>query len=604
MRRWLGWVFKAAGVLGVLAVAVVWHQWNFRPWSLDLFYQRTFLQYALDDPQMLSSMRILPRWLDWYSDDLTDVSLERQDRLRARLRESLETLHSYDREVLDAEARLSYDVLDYFLQMQVEGDRFRFHNYPANQLFGFQNGLPTFMATQHPIQTVGDAEDYNSRLDQFDTYFAQQLEGMRLRVERGIIPPAFVIDKVLDETRAFVATPPEKNLLYTNLEEKLERIEPALDAGQKQRILGTARQRIEKVVYPAMQSLIDFYAELRPRARPNNGVWDLPDGDDYYAWAVRMHTTTDMSPDEVHALGLAEVARIEAEMDAILRAEGLTEGSIGERVDQIARRPDQLYPDTEEGRAQILADYQAIIDEIDAGLEPYFGLRPKSGVRVERVPVFREKTAPGAYYNAPAFDGSRPGVFYVNLRSVREVPRFSMRTLAYHEGIPGHHFQKALQQEARGVPFFRKVLGFTAFAEGWALYAERLAWEMGYQQNPLDNLGRLQAEMFRAVRLVVDSGLHHKRWTREQAIDYMREKTGMPETDVVAEIERYLVMPGQALAYKVGMNTLLRLREEARQELGERFDLKAFHDLVLGGGDLPLKLLERRVRDWIAARKA
>ena len=407
--------------------------------------------------------------------------------------------------------------------------------------------------------------------------------------------------KVLAETRGFVGTSPDKNMLFTTLVDKLEKMDPPMEAGQRQRVLNTTRQRIEQVVYPAMQTLVDYYADLLPKARDNNGVWDLPDGDAFYAYRVREQTSTTMTPDEVHELGLAEVARIEAEMDAILQAEGLTEGTIGERVDQIAMREDQLYPDTDEGRAQILADYQTIIDEIDAGLDPYFGVRPKAGVKVERVPEFREKTAPGAYYNAPSFDGSRPGIFYANLRSVREVAKFTMRTLAYHEAIPGHHFQTAIQQELEGVPMFRRLLGFTSFSEGWALYAERLAWEIGFQDKPLDNLGRLQAEMFRAVRLVVDSGMHHKRWTREQAIDYMREKTGMSETDVVAEIERYLVMPGQALAYKVGMNTILRLREEAKATLDERFDLKAFHDLVLQGCDLPLTLLESRVHQWVSS---
>lgn len=602
MWRWLRWPVRLLVLMLVVGAGVVWHQWNFKPWSLDTFYQRAFLQYAIDDPQMLSSMRILPSWLDWYSDELTDVSLARGDRMRQKLHDDLATLRSYDREALDADGKLSYDVLEYFLAIQQEGDPYRFHNYPANQLFGFQSGLPTFMATQHPVSAQGDADAYNARLDQFDTYFAQQMEGLQLRVEKGIVPPAFVIEKVLAEARGFVATRPEDNILYTSLVEKLDKLDPPLEAGQRQRILSATRQRIDQVVYPAMQDLIDYYAELQPKARPNNGVWDLPDGPAFYAWAVRQHTTTSMTPDEVHDLGLAEVARIEAEMVAILQGEGLIEGSVGERVDQIASRADQLYPDTDEGRAQILVDYQTMIDEIDAGLGPYFGKRPKAGVRVERVPEFRQKTAPGAYYNSPAFDGSRPGVFYANLRSVKEIPRFGMRTLAYHEGIPGHHFQKALQQEATGVPFFRRVLGFTAFAEGWALYAERLAWEIGFQERPLDNLGRLQAEMFRAVRLVVDTGMHHKRWSREQAIDYMREKTGMPPTDVVAEIERYLVMPGQALAYKVGMNTLLRLREEARSALGERFDLRAFHDVVLTGGDLPLTLLEQRVHEWIAAQ--
>lgn len=602
MWRWLKWPVRLVVLLVVVGAGVVWHQWNFKPWSLDTFYQRAFLQYAIDDPQMLSSMRILPPWMDWYSDELTDVSLARGEQMRQKLRDDLATLRSYDREALDADGKLSYDVLEYFLSIQEEGDPYRFHNYPANQLFGFQSGLPTFMATQHPVRAQGDADAYNARLDQFDTYFAQQMEGIRLRVDKGIVPPTFVVEKVLAEARSFVSSKPEDNILYTSLVDKLDKLEPPLEAGQRQRILATTRQRIEQVVYPAMQTLVDYYAELLPNARPNNGVWDLPEGEAFYAWAVRQHTTTSMTPDEVHELGLSEVARLEAEMDVILQGEGLVEGTIGERVDQIASRPDQLYPDTDAGREQILADYQAMIDEIDAGLDPYFGKRPKAGVRVERVPEFREKTAPGAYYNSPAFDGSRPGVFYANLRSVKEIPKFGMRTLAYHEGIPGHHFQKALQQEATGVPFFRRVLGFTAFAEGWALYSEQLAWEIGFQDEPLNNLGRLQGEMMRAVRLVVDSGMHHKRWTREQAIDYMREKTGMPLTDVTAEIERYLVMPGQALAYKVGMNRILALREEARQTMGERFDLKAFHDVVLTGGDMPLTLLEKRVRDWAAGQ--
>jgi uncharacterized protein (DUF885 family) len=297
------------------------------------------------------------------------------------------------------------------------------------------------------------------------------------------------------------------------------------------------------------------------------------------------------------------VARIEAEMDVILSGEGLSLGSVGARVQGISKRPDQLYPDTDAGRTQIINDFQSIINEIDNGLTPYFNIRPKMGVEVERVPQFREQTAPGAYYNPPAFDGSRPGVFFINLRNTDEVAKFGMRTLAYHEGIPGHHFQIAIQQEMKGVPIFRKVLPFTAFAEGWALYSERLAWEAGFQKQPLDNLGRLQAEMFRAVRLVVDTGMHYKHWTREQSIAYMLEKTGMPETDVVAEIERYLVMPGQALAYKVGMNKILELRERAKTELGPKFDIKAFHDVVLSGGSMPLALLEQRVDAWIAKQK-
>ena len=310
-----------------------------------------------------------------------------------------------------------------------------------------------------------------------------------------------------------------------------------------------------------------------------------------------------MTPAEVHDLGLSEVARISAEMDVILRDQGLTEGSIGERVQQLARQPEQMYANTAEGKAAMIAGYQAILDEVNANLGDAFNRRPKLGVEVKAVPAFSEKTAPGAYYQDGAFDGSRPGVFYANMRDPGETPKFAMRTLAYHEGIPGHHFQITIAQELQDVPFFRRVLPFTAYSEGWALYAERLAWELGFEKDPLDNLGRLRDEMMRAVRLVVDSGIHYKRWTREQAIAYMLENTGMGEGDVTAEIDRYLVNPGQALAYKAGMLKILALREKAKQELGDKFKLGEFHDQVLTHGALPLSLVERVIDDWIARTK-
>ena len=603
IRKLLLRLFQGLLVLMLAGTLLLAHTVYFKPLRINWFYERVFAEYALQDPELLSSLRMLPAWLDWYSDDLTDASLAHEDRLRAKLREDLEMLRSYDPAAMNPDERLSYDMLDYFVSMQVEGDRFHHHDYPLNQLFGAQNELPTFMATQHPVGSVKEGENYVARLRKFPTKFHQVLEGVRARETEGIVPPTFVVEKVLTEMRAFVAQPPRENVLYSSLAEKIGSAS-AIGDGDRERLLAQAESAITDMVYPVYREMIAYYEQLLPKTQGNHGVWALPDGDAYYRWAVRDQTTTDMTPEAVHALGLREVARIEAEMDAILRAEGLTEGSVGARTREIGRRPDQLYPDTDAGRARILADYQAIIDEIDAGLDPYFDVRPKMGVRVERVPEFREKTAPGAYYYPPAFDGSRPGIFYANLRNVAEVQKFGMRTLAYHEAIPGHHFQTTIQQELEGVPTFRKVLPFTAFSEGWALYAERLAWEIGYQDQPLDNLGRLQAEMFRAVRLVVDTGLHHQRWTREHAIEYMSEKTGMPETDVVAEIERYLVLPGQALAYKVGMNRILELRERARAALGDGFDLRGFHNVVLTGGDMPLTLLEQRVDAWIAAEKS
>ena len=295
--------------------------------------------------------------------------------------------------------------------------------------------------------------------------------------------------------------------------------------------------------------------------------------------------------------------RISTEMDAILKDKGLSEGSIGARVQQLAHEPESTFPNTPEGKAAMLKRYQAILDEVNVGLGDAFDVRPTLGVEVKAVPEFAEKTAPGAYYEPGSFDGTRPGAFYANMRDTAETPEWAMRTLAYHEGIPGHHFQISIAQELKGVPFFRRVLPFTAYAEGWALYAERLTWELGFEKDPLDNLGRLRDEMMRAVRLVVDSGIHYKHWTREQAIQYMMENTGMAESDVTAEIERYFVAPGQALAYKAGMLKILELREKAKQALGPAFKLSEFHDQVLTHGSLPLALLERVIDDWIKTKQ-
>lgn len=600
--KFLAWTLLAV-ILAATALGL--HTAYGKPLKIGWFYERVFIEYALDDPEMLTSLRMLPPWLNWYGDDLTDRSPARARAMQEKLSDDLATLRSYDRADLDESNQLSYDILEYFLAIQQEGERFHQHNYPLNQLFGVQNELPSFMAAQHAIQSEGDAQDYVARLGKFPAMAEQVMAGLREREQAGILPPTFVVEKVLAEMRAFTGVPATDNVLYTSFADRLAKLdEDAVSTDERTALLAEVEAAISGQVYPAYQVFIAYYDELLPKTTGNHGVWALPDGADFYAWSARMHTSTDMTPAQIHQLGLDEVARIEAEMNQILVGEGLVEGSIGERVQQIATRPDQLYPDTDEGRAAIIADFTRIIEEIDGGLDGVFNVRPRQGVEVERVPEFREKTAPGAYYQPPAFDGSRPGKFFINLRNTAEVARFGMRTLAYHEAIPGHHFQTTIQQELTGVPTFRKVLPFTAFSEGWALYTEQLAWELGFQDEPLDNLGRLQGEMMRAVRLVVDTGMHDKRWTREQAIAYMLEKTGMPETDVVAEIERYLVMPGQALAYKVGMQKILELRARAKDRLGEKFDLAAFHDLVLTGGDLPLALLEQRVDAWIGEQAA
>jgi uncharacterized protein (DUF885 family) len=381
----------------------------------------------------------------------------------------------------------------------------------------------------------------------------------------------------------------------------LEKMETAgLPRNEQQRIADEARVRIEDTVYPAYRRLIAYFEQLDDKVEDNHGVWALPDGDALYALAIKLFTTTDYSADYIHEFGLAEVDRIQAEILGILQQEGW-DVSAGFTVvmQELSERDEFYYSDTTEGREAILADYRAIIDEVSESLDPYFDIQHATPVEVDRIPEFREKTAPGAYYQRPAFDGSRPGTFYANLYDIKATPKYTMRTLAYHEAIPGHHFQIDIQQQQKDLPFFRRMIPFTAYTEGWALYAERVAWELGLQEDRYDNIGRLQAELFRAVRLVVDTGIHAKRWSREQAIDYMMRNTGTTESDVVAEIERYFVMPGQALAYKIGMTKILELRELAQSELGDRFDMRQFHNVVLSNGALPLNILEEVVLDYI-----
>lgn len=602
LLKWSSWLLLSLPLLVGLAFVQVWY---FKPVTIDLFYGKVFAKFGLRSPEMLSYMRILPSWMDFYSDDLADASMAEEALGAQMVKEHLETLRRYDRSSLDREGQLSYDVLENFLASQVDGDAFRGYDFPVNQMQGIQSGLPSFMTDAHQVNNLHDARNYIARLDKFPRKFDQVIEGLDHYQGKGIIPPQFTVEKVIKQMQDFRAAPATENTLYVSFKEKLDKL-PAgeIDAATQTELLAGVQTAIENSVYPAYQRMIEHFNALLPKAQGNYGAWHLPNGDAYYAWCIRQHTTTDMSAEQIHQIGLDEVARIGAQMDAILRDQGLAEGSIGDRVRQLSADPAQLYPDTEGGRIAIVADYQEILDEVNSGLGEAFDIRPESGVEVRPVPKFSEATAPGAYYQTGAFDGSRPGVFYANLRDVSETPKFGMRTLSYHEGIPGHHFQLSIAQELKGVPFFRRVLPFTAFAEGWALYAERLAWELGFEKQPLDNLGRLIAEMMRAVRLVVDTGIHAKHWTREQAIAYMLENTGMGETEVTAEIERYFVAPGQALAYKIGMLKILELRERAKAELGDKFDLKQFHNQVLTHGSLPLNLLERVVDDWIAKVKA
>ncbi|MBW3163095.1 DUF885 domain-containing protein [Ferrimonas balearica] len=600
------WIALALLTVLVVGGGLAAHEWYAKkPLFFRVFVDREMVKMAFDSPETLTSLGFLESLgVKGHNARLDDDSPAKADEMLERVSDIRATILEYDDASLNESDRLSKEIALYLLDFAEESKPYRYHNYPVNQLFGIQNGYPSFMEAQHQVQSVEDAENYLARLDAVALKFEQNLEGIKLRTDRGIIPPRFVIERVLTEMNDFVATPAQDNILYTSLQTKLAET-AEVTAQQRTELLAEAERRIRDSVYPAYQMLIDYFAGLRDVAGDDDGFWHLPQGEEAYALALKLFTTTDYSADQIHQLGLQEVARIQAEILEILTTQGYqTDAGFTPAIEALAADPRFYYEDNDAGRAEILKDYQAILDEIAAGLDDAFNIRPQAGMEVVRIPEFKEKTAPGAYYQQPAIDGSRPGRFFANLYDIKATPSYSMRTLAYHEGIPGHHFQIALGMEQEGLPFFRRMSPFTAYVEGWALYSEQLAWELGFQDNPFDNVGRLQAELFRAVRLVVDTGIHHQRWTRQEAIDYMRANTGMALSDVTAEIERYIVMPGQATAYKVGMMKILELRSKAQQQLGEQFDLRDFHDVVLQNGAVPLSILERLVDDYIEQKQA
>lgn len=592
-------------VLVLLLVALAAHEWFAKkPFFFRAFLDRSVVKMAFESPETLTSLGFLESvGITGHNAELDDDSTEAMDKTFAQVRDLRETLLSYSDADLDENQRISKDIALYLADFALVSEPYRYHNYPLNQLFGVQNGYPSFMQAQHQVHSVGDAENYLSRLQKVKLKFAQTLEGLKIREAKGIIPPKFVIERVLTEMNDFVATPIQDNILYSSFKTKLA--DTDISADEQARLLAAAEADIKGYVHPAYQLFIDYLTQLQAKAGTDDGYWALPNGNLAYEQLLKFFTTTNYTADEIHAKGLAEVDRIQNEIMTILAAEGydISQG-FSVAIEALAADPKFYYEDSDAGRAQILVDYQAILDEVNAGLGDAFRIRPEAGMEVVRIPEFKEKTAPGAYYQQPAIDGSRPGRFYANLYDIKATPKYGMRTLAYHEGIPGHHFQIAVAMELEGMPLIRKMAPFTAYIEGWALYSERLAWELGFQKDPFDNIGRLQAELFRAVRLVVDTGIHHSRWTREQAIDYMKKNTGMSDRDVTAEIERYIVMPGQATAYKVGMMKILELREKAKLALGDKFDLRDFHDVVLKNGAVPLDILETLVDRYIADKKS
>jgi uncharacterized protein (DUF885 family) len=602
--RITGWAALALCVaLGYAGYRTVWG----KPFSMNMLANRQALEFLMRNPEVFTQIGITDgSFLDHHSGKLAPYTLKERDGDYAQLAKFQKEVDEFDRAKLDRNDQVTYDILLDQYQTGLSFKRFDWLSadgslYAISPMFGVETELPSFMQTTHVVRNDKTARNYVERLRAMGDKLDEVTADMQRQAKAGVVLPAALLERSLIVIQDTVAAKPEANALVTSFVERMNKVK-SLDGPRKQQLEREAVEALKTRVYPAYARMSAALVALKPAAAAQGaGVGRLPEGAAYYADMLKQATTTDYTPAQVHALGLAEVTRISAEMDTLLKAQGLAAGSVGARMTALGRDPRFLYPNDDDGRKQALERYQQILDEVSARMPEYFRSLPAKHLTVERVPASQEKGTSGAYYQQAAMDGSRPGMFFANLRDMKEVPQWGMKTLAYHEGIPGHHFQISIALGLKDLPLIRQQTLYTAYAEGWALYAEEFAAEIGmYKDDPWGDLGRLQLELLRAARLVVDTGLHAEGWSREQAIDYMVSTTGMAEGDVTSEVERYMALPGQACAYKVGELKILELREKAKAALGPKFNLKDFHAVILENGGVPLTVLEQLVNEWIA----
>ena len=571
---------------------------------LNALMERGYQELVLSDPEYRTSLGLDTGAHAAAKSQLLDRSPAGLRERQRQFRQFNRDLAAIDRTALSGMDAVNYDTLKHYGDTVIHAyDTFDYgtHSWPepytVSQLGGTYQGIPDFLDSQHRIETRDDAEAYLSRLSAFARELDNETGRLRSEYAADIVPPDFAIDKTLQQIGNLTGTPAAQSVLTSSLARRTA----------EKGVAGDWAARAERIVagevYPALGRQAETIRAQRAGAVHDAGVWRLPKGEDYYAYGLRYATTTRMSADEIHRLGLDQIAELSSRVGGILRGQGMTQGTIAERMRALGSDPRFVYPNTDAGKAQLLADLNLQMADISRRLPAYFGRLPRAGVEIKRVPTTIEAGAPGGYYQQPTLDGSRPGAYYINLRDTAEWPKWSLPTLTYHEASPGHHHQIALALEAEGIPMLRRLLNFSAYSEGWGLYAEQLADEMGvYEDNPFGRVGYLQSFMFRAARLVVDTGLHHKRWSREQGIRYMVDALGDQESSIATEVERYSVWPGQATSYKVGQTRWLQLREGARRRLRTAFDIRAFHDVTLAAGAMPLDVLERVVDDWVAQR--
>lgn len=566
-------------------------------------FERAFQDTVDRNPEFQTALGIKKDYGAW--NDRSDA--REIDDLARRLGFLAELKRTIDFDQLDASSQLSYRLFEYETEQQARGFPFRHNGYVIDQTGGPLTEVPSLLITQHRVDDLGDARAYIERLRGIKALFAQIGERLHDQAERGIIPPRWVFPRAAEVGRNVIAGQPfddssSGSPLWADFQEKVGELKE-LDEATRGELLREAQAALVEVVRPAYRALLEQWDQLEARAPHEDGVWRFADGAAYYDYLLAAWTTTPLTAEQIHATGLAEVERIQGEMRERMRDVGFT-GDLQAFFAHLREDGRFYLPATPEGRQEYLDRAKAVVDDMRGRLDQLFITKPRADIVVKATEEYREKNAPKAFYQVPAPNGSRPGMYYVTLYDMREMPTYQLEAIAYHEGIPGHHMQLAIAQELKGIPAFRRFGGYGAYSEGWGLYCELLPKEIGLYRDPYSDVGRLSTELWRAVRLVVDTGIHAKRWSREQAIDYFVANAPLSRDEVIREVERYIMWPGQATSYKVGMLKILELRERARRELGEAFDIREFHDVLLREGGLPLDLLEEQVVAWIRSKQS
>lgn len=534
-----------------------------------------------------------------------DLSPENAENELAIAKENLALIQAIDVNTLDAQTQISHSLYVQNFENHIADYKWRFHSYPVNQMYGTHSQIPAFLINQHSISNLKEAQDYIARVHGSKKLLTQLVEQLSLREAKGIIAPKFVFKHVIRDSNNILVGAPFDNkadsTIFADFSKKVAKL--TISDEEKAVLMADVKTALIKSLKPGYEKLVTYLTALEQKADTRDGAWKFPDGEAFYNNALKRTTTTDLTSTQIHQLGLSEVDRIHGEMRVIMKKVAFN-GSLNDFFNFMRNDKQFYYPATDEGKQRYINEAVALIDDMEGRLDSLFLTKPKASLKVKAVEAFREKSAGKAFYERPAPDGSRPGIYYANLYDMEAMPNYQMAALAYHEGIPGHHMQLAIKQELTGIPMFRKFGGYTAHTEGWGLYSEMIPKEIGLYQDPYSDFGRLAMELWRACRLVVDTGMHTKKWTRKESIEYYAQNTPNAISDAVKMVERHVVMPSQATAYKIGMNKIIELREHAKVQLGDKFDIREFHDVVLKNGPVPLNVLADLVDVYITTKKA